>query len=641
MKLKITDLLDSYQDTTVDITAADRKGLSAETEPHTILAVRETKRRFQWKTVAGLAAALAVLVGATALLVPKLRGTSKMAAQGTDQATELQSALPNTTDAQPDPTAASEPSTDAPQLGLYKLQLLPDGPGVEGEQPCFRLMQDDNGANLFLYGSRMKDPFLDSSFRDWGRWTYADGVLTVQDNLGGAYRFSVSQDGDLTCISIDKPGTSSHLLCPMGSVFTPVEELEWNTADMVGCYLKDSATVSVYASGAALVSDGDEAPAQLFGRWSLEGRVLTIKDQKGACVFGISDNGSLVYLAGLSEELTTASNPFPFQDGDVFKRQSLDMDPEDPNADDPAPEYPVRQAVPANGAPSYDSVFVPRTGDLRTYLYTALPAAADYVDILKAYTAETFGIAADELERRESDAYDDGYANNSLTAPENGSATICGNYQTGRFTYFRSPTDDEIHNELTVLDADPETLEPAARAFIDRFAAVTGPLKMVEMKVEDQSYLDSDSHNWIHAPVVIFCYVAEQGHGALEAQNGFSVPIHCTNGDCSDPNAACFSVTVGMNGKVLAADNCVTQAEAEWASWKEVPTEDNIPGILSYVYSPVENDTMILHRVEVTEYSVYFGDTEILPLITVTYSLASSPDELQTMEIVLDAPLEP
>ena len=74
---------------------------------------------------------------------------------------------------------------------------------------------------------------------------------------------------------------------------------------------------------------------------------------------------------------------------------------------------------------------------------------------------------------------------------------------------------------------------------------------------------------------------------------------------------------------------------------KPVPTEENIPGILQYLTSSVENDTLILHSVEATAYTVYFGGVELHPLITVTYSFASAPDEVQTLEIALDAPLEP
>jgi hypothetical protein len=45
--------------------------------------------------------------------------------------------------------------------------------------------------------------------------------------------------------------------------------------------------------------------------------------------------------------------------------------------------------------------------------------------------------------------------------------------------------------------------------------------------------------------------------------------------------------------------------------------------------------------VEATAYTVYFGGVELHPLITVTYSFASAPDEVLTLEIALDAPLEP
>ena len=69
MKMKITDLLDSYRDRD-DLLGADA---ASESGSDSTVEIHETKHRMNWTTFAGIAAALAVIVGAAFLLIPKLK----------------------------------------------------------------------------------------------------------------------------------------------------------------------------------------------------------------------------------------------------------------------------------------------------------------------------------------------------------------------------------------------------------------------------------------------------------------------------------------------------------------------------------------------------------------------------------------
>lgn len=745
MKMKITDLLDSYRDRD-DLLGADTASGSDST-----VAIHETRRRSNWMTFAGIAAALAVMVGAAFLLIPKLKQSAGPMSEGdVTQST--------TTEPQTDPQTDEEkyglnpgfyvvdsadytnrpcmnlhvdqngtqqfrmsPSmavsvgvsgtwkvengrlicTDERNMNRYAFALQEDGSLVwleaesERQESMIRLQDGDRfvpesrkmwtmeelcGTYLMRASeSELQKPYLNltldntykvtfmmgpsmfSSYAVFGNWKLEDDILILESDEDARYAFAVSDDGTLAYL----PGQSARteLQLPDGAIFERMQDSE--TAAIYGNYVVALQTVdsvprelpylslfpnmiegSSWAVG--MLSDGVPVNGMLVGgTCSFEDGLLTCVDEAGSkYVFKLTEAGELVCQ---SCEKKSAASPAFWEAGLVFVSapEPAQKDPADAHSEDPGedipPEYPVQTAIPANGADNYDNVFFPRTGKLNCYLYRDLPAAAQYVERLRDYTAEAFGCKADDLTRDEWTAYDDGYANNSLTGPNDVHASISGNFRTGRFSYHRIPTAEEIQNELSASSLDQSVLESAARAFVDRFSDVTGPLTLAEMKFDTQSYLASQTgEEDTSVLTVTFCYVAGGGHGALEAQPGLTVPIQCTNGASSDPDSACFSVTVGMNGKVLFADNCVTRAETELDSLKkDVPTEDNIPGILSYFTSTVKDDTMILHKVEVTHYTVYFGGNDLVPLITLTYSFASDPDNILTTQIALDAPLEP
>lgn len=643
MKVKITDLLDTYEDHTVHFDSAKAPASEAYTDAETagnVVELRQSRHRFNWKPVAALAAALVLIVGAV-FAVPRLNNRRNDASNGTEAVT----AAP-TTEYATDPTEPASPV----RLGFYCMEQVIGDPEEMDYAPYLRFFTGEDGSNRWDLGNIYANRFLSGNALDSGEWSYSDGVLTCESASGRA-AFTVAEDGVLTCTEMSLAESKS---IQVGAVLRPVLAAEVTEDTLLGGYLRlrssadtgGEVVLEARENGVArcVLKDEDRT---LFGSWKLESGFVICDvepDHKDRYTFSVAENGDLIYEAN-SSPFAGDSDPesrLSFRDGDLFAHQISRPDPEGPDDWEHVPEFSVDQAVSVNGGENYDGVFIPRTGELKCYLYNALPEAEAYVDLLNAYTAEVNGCDPDEMERSESDSYRDGYANTSLTAPNGASASISGNSKTGRFSYSRNPSSDEIHHELRGFMGDADAMEPTARAFVERFASITGPLTLVETQMDEKTFLnDGYSYPDITVPTVTFVYKAEGGHGKLEAQPGLELPVQCSNAEASDANAACFSVTLGANGKILSAENCVTLASMVPDVTKPVPTEENIPGILQYLTSSVENDTLILHRVEATAYTVYFGGVELHPLITVTYSFASAPDEVLTLEIALDAPLEP
>ena len=643
MKVKITDLLDTYEDHTVQFDSAKAPASEAYTDAETagnVVELRQSRHRFNWKPVAALAAALVLIVGAV-FAVPRLNNRRNDASNGTEAVT----AAP-TTEYATDPTEPASPV----RLGFYCMEQVIGDPEEMDYAPYLRFFTGEDGSNRWDLGNIYANRFLSGNALDSGEWSYSDGVLTCESASGRA-AFTVAEDGVLTCTEMSLAESKS---IQVGAVLRPVLAAEVTEDTLLGGYLRlrssagtgGEVVLEARENGVArcVLKDEDRT---LFGSWKLESGFVICDvepDHKDRYTFSVAENGDLIYEAN-SSAFAGDSDPesrLSFRDGDLFAHQISRPDPEGPDDWEHVPEFPVDQAVSVNGGDNYDGVFIPRTGELNCYIYNALPEAEAYVDLLNAYTAEICGCDPDDMERSESDSYRDGYANTYLTAPNGASASISGNSKTGRFSYSRSPSSDEIHQELRGFLSDADAMEPTARAFVERFASITGPLTLVETQMDEKTFLnDGYSYPDITVPTVTFVYKAEGGHGKLEAQPGLELPIQCSNAEASDADAACFSVTLGANGKILSAENCVTLASTTPDITKPVPTEENIPGILQYLTSSVENDTLILHSVEATAYTVYFGGVELHPLITVTYSFASAPDEVQTLEIALDAPLEP
>ncbi len=662
MKVRITDLLDTYEDHTVKFDAAEKLNPDAADSAENVVEIHQTRSRFAWKPIAGLAAALAVIVAAGAIFVlPRLNNRRNEASKDTETVTAAPT-TENATDriettAPADTTEPVEPASPI-RLGYYCPEQAEEDPDALDYAPYLQLSTGEDGSGSWTLGDVYANRFMLNNALDGGKWSYSDGILTCESASGRA-AFTVAEDGALTCTELDF--TEPHMI-EVGAVLRPVSLADVTEDTLLGGYLRlrssagtgGEVVLEARENGVArcVLKDEDRT---VFGSWKLENGFVVCDaepDHNSRYTFSVAENGDLIYEASRSPFGGNSRSPIggdsdpeshlSFRDGDLFAHQISRPDPEGPDDWEHVPEFPVDQAVSVNGGDNYDGVFIPRTGELNCYIYYALPEAEAYVDLLNAYTAEICGCDPDDMERSESDSYRDGYANTYLTAPNGASASISGNSKTGRFSYSRSPSSDEIHQELRGFLSDADAMEPTARAFVERFASITGPLTLVETQMDEKTFLnDGYSYPDITVPTVTFVYKAEGGHGKLEAQPGLELPIQCSNAEASDANAACFSVTLGANGKILSAENCVTLASMVPDVTKHVPTEENIPGILQYLTSSVENDTLILHSVEATAYTVYFGGVELHPLITVTYSFASAPDEVQTLEIALDAPLEP
>lgn len=653
MKVRITDLLDTYKDDTVKFDAAERVNPDAADSEDNVVDIRQTRRRFDWKAIAGLAAVLAVIVAAGAIFVlPRLNSRRADASNGNEAVTNPP-VLEHTDRTDPAPADTTEPveQTSPIRLGYYCPEQAVEDPDALDYAPYLQLSTGEDGSGSWTLGDVYANRFMLNNGLDGGKWSYSDGVLTCEGASGRA-AFTVAEDGTLTCTEME---LAELKLIQVGAVLRPVRLAEVTEEALLGGYLRRAVgngwevILEARENGVArcTIQEDYTSSYMFFGSWSLEDgevRCVSEPDHEITYVFAVAENGDLIYQADRSEQ---ASSPNPgyrmsIRDGEFFAHQTSRPDPEYPDEWEEQPEYPIEKAVSVNGGENYDDVFIPRTGELNCYLYVALPGADAYVDILNAYTAEIYGCDPDQMDVDEWTTYRDGYANTSLTAPDGRSASISGNSKTGRFSYSRSPSEDEILRELTGFLSDPDALEPTARSFVDRFASITGPLTLVEMKMDSGTYMNDDfSYPDTTVPTVTFVYRAEGGHGMLEAQPGLELPIQCSNAEADDPDAACFSVTLGVNGKVLSAENCVTLAETVLDITKPVPTEENIPGILQYLTASVEDDTVILRSVEATAYTVYFGGDDLYPLITVTYSFASAPEKVNTLEIALDAPLEP
>ena len=135
MKMKITDLLDSYRDRD-DLLGADTASGSDST-----VAIHETRRRSNWMTFAGIAAALAVMVGAAFLLIPKLKQNAGTLSEG--DVTQSTATEPQT-----------DPRTDEEKYGLNPGFYVVDSADYTN-RPCMNLHVDQNGTQQFRMSPSM------------------------------------------------------------------------------------------------------------------------------------------------------------------------------------------------------------------------------------------------------------------------------------------------------------------------------------------------------------------------------------------------------------------------------------------------------------------------------------------------------
>ena len=289
------------------------------------------------------------------------------------------------------------------------------------------------------------------------------------------------------------------------------------------------------------------------------------------------------------------------------------------------PEYPVEDYRLQEGA-------ISQTGSLNQYRYTQLPGAEDYMNLAADYVRQALD-CGDDLTLEE-DSPHNGYANWFMTAPV-GSASVSGSSITGRFTFGLYPGFDRILAMTGETITDREVLEQAARDFVGRFEAITGELTLVRSGEEPQYYHDERSSELrdVTVPSLVCVFQSEtDSRRSLELQTGDFVPVTCGDSSVEDLEVHCFTVTVWPDSTVVWGDNYITRADLTPDGTVRMPTEADLPELLTYMTSNVEHDTLVIESLRADSYSVYFGYAAVEPTLTMTYHLESNPDEHLTTQ---------
>lgn len=298
-------------------------------------------------------------------------------------------------------------------------------------------------------------------------------------------------------------------------------------------------------------------------------------------------------------------------------------------------EYPV---VGCRLAGDAEGVFSP-AGDLTKYRYAPLSGAGDYVSILQAYADQV-------LDTREGFAPDletahDGYCNWFLEA-EGVHASVSGSDVTGRFSFNLWPGAEQAAQNAAADRLDEDDLIAKAADFAARFRSVTGELVCLGSRADREQYWSGQPDTPdIRVNTLTVCFrAASDAAPRAELQPGLDIPILCGDSEIEDPSVHQFKVTLWPDGTVVCADNYITRAVPEPDGTCPMLTEADLAKLASFFTSFAENDTLVLRRVAVDHYSVYFGTPEISPVVTVTYCYESSPDEIQHTDIVVEGLLD-
>ena len=291
-------------------------------------------------------------------------------------------------------------------------------------------------------------------------------------------------------------------------------------------------------------------------------------------------------------------------------------------------EYPVERYRLAEGA-------IRETGRLQKYRYLQLDGAEKYPEIAAAYVKEALACGS-SLTVRE-DSPHDGYANWFMEAP-NGSAAISGSSITGRFSFSLNPGFERTLAVSGKERADRSEAEKAARAFVERFSAITGELTLVRTAEETLYYRDERGRESpdVEVPAVLYTFRSEtKSVVSLAVQEGLTARIECGDSSVEDMAEQVFTVTVWPDGTVVRADNYITSAEIVPDGTVRAFEERDLPELVSLLTSGTEGDAAVIEEVRASRFSVYFGSAEIEPLLTVTYYFESDPALRMTTEFVM------
>ncbi len=283
-------------------------------------------------------------------------------------------------------------------------------------------------------------------------------------------------------------------------------------------------------------------------------------------------------------------------------------------------EYPVEEYQLLEGA-------IRQSGELNKYRYLQLDGAEGYMDLAADYVREALA-CGDSLTMRE-DSPHDGYANWFMESPK-GNASVSGSGITGRFTFSLYPGFERILEMTEASITDRAAMEAAARAFAERFAAITGPLELVKTEEEPQSYYDErgDGFSDVTVPALLFTFRSNEfSELRLPIQEGAEAPVTCGDSTLDDLSVHCFVVTVWPDGTVVRANNYITRAELVPDGTVRMPDAGDVPELVSYLSSMTEHDVLVIESLSAESFGVYFGYAAVDPVITLNYHFASDPAE--------------
>ena len=635
MKVRITDLLDQYEDSTVRLTPAEQTRAS-EALGKEIIALKEKKHRFGWReglaALGGLAAVAALVLMVSGVIRFGSRGASVGSSPETAQPSETKELLAQSTE--PDEVAPTETA----------------------EAPNSVTLSNDERAALNRFLTRFSEQgwteYDAETADEYQLVSFAHLYCKINDRQAIAYKegyetLTLEQVNDVLSEHLGKsvdPEEGTDYTAQRGENYAVHEQyhdgLFWFPAadgDMHTAF-------TVCEDDAVLLKNGDR---------KLEFRVYDVYDlddepQKpdyGYDYLSVKTAEELVWDGTLCLSMCGMAILRPAAGGwELVSYQASFVEPEhsDDWEEEWPDEYPVKsyKLKPAQG----DSVFA-QTGALNVYRYEQLPAAEDYAALLQGYL--------DELKQSSGGVYDcgtlvtdaetmhDGYANHfaqSETTAEQG-ASLSGSSVTGRFSFSLWP--GQYAPQLRGRSvSDRAALEEAARSFVKRFEGITGLLVLQEIEDETLGYsIRPDGYNqYVEVSALTFRFTAAPETAArpmLEIQDGRPVPVTCGDSTLDDLGEHSFSVTVLPDGTVAFANNYVTRAEAVPDGTTRMIDESDMETLLSFMTSYAENDCAVFTSISADCCSVYFGSAEIEPTITVKYYYESAPDEPLSTEMVL------
>lgn len=634
MKIRITDLLDRYEDSTVRLDAVDRaEGFDASGKE--IIAVKEGKHRFGWREGLALAGALAAVAALVVFASGVLRRNHEAKPKG-----GVADTPPITQPVQPVETQEAPPTepVEVPDKTLL----------TNAERASFNALltkfseqgwtyYDENEADEYQLVNFAHQYY---KFNDWQAITYIDGFETlrleqVNDLLSEYLGKSVNpEEGtDYTAQRTDSPlvlGEPHHEQYHDGLFWFPPAGGDMHTLFTVCEDAATTVTPEVWKLEFR-VYDGGYVDKSGYAGLSVKAAEALVKEGKlwlqmcGMAILEFTDNGWL---------LTNYEASFVDDPGSL-PEHSDDWEEEWPT------EYPVEnyKLQSADGG----SVFA-QSGELNVWRYEQLPAAEDYVSILQGYL--------DELKENSGSNYNcgeltvdaetvhDGYANHfAQNGLEQGQgASLSGSSVTGRFSFSLWP------GQYAALLAgksvsDRAALEEAARSFVRRFEGITGQLVLQQIEDETLEFFPDprDVHTTVQVSALRFRFTAateKAAHPTLTIQDGLEVPVTCGDSTLDNLGEHSFSVTVLPDGTVANANNYITLASPIPDGTIRMIDESDMKTLLGFFTSYEQDDTMVITSIRASTFSVYFGSALIEPTITVEYYLESDPGVLQTTDMV-------